>query len=121
MGDKYEKAMIEEGWEKVAGWECSFLHRKLQLFFSVYVDHIEMEERERVDLNDPVSFPVQVYLGCTQRAAQVNSRIVMGKAKLFSKLISTNTNVKTEKKKPQTNHSLELRLVRSRSKVCWKC
>ena len=48
----------------------------------------------------------QVYLGCTQRAVQVNTRIVMEKQKLFPKLISTNTGVK-------------IRHGRSHSKVCW--
>ena len=43
----------------------------------------------------------QVCLGCTQRAAQVNNIIVMEKQRLFSKLISTSTNVKTEEKHPR--------------------
>ena len=57
--------------------------------------------QSNVDLDDPVSFTDQVYLGCTQRAAQVNNNIVMEKQQLLSKLISTCTDVKTEKKNPR--------------------
>ena len=39
------------------------------------------------DMDDPVSFTDQGYLGCRQRTAQVNKRIVMQKQKRFSKLI----------------------------------
>ena len=35
--------------------------------------------QKQVDLDDPVSFTDQVYLGCLQPAAQVNNRIVMEK------------------------------------------
>ena len=52
--------------------------------------------QEKIDLEDPVSFIVQENLGCTRRAAQVNNSIVVEKQKLFSKLISTNADVKTE-------------------------
>ena len=38
----HEKVLIEEGWEKVLGWECPYLHRKLQLFLSACVDDIKM-------------------------------------------------------------------------------
>ena len=46
--------------------------------------------QNEVDSDDSVSFIAQVSLVCSQRAAQVNSRIVMEKQKLFSKLISKN-------------------------------
>ena len=61
------------------------------------VDDIEMAGRtqnitrmwakvqKKVDLEDPVSLLDLVYLGCTQRAAQGNTRIVMEKQKLLSK------------------------------------
>ena len=39
--------------------------------------------QKKVDLNDPVSFTDQVYLGYTQRAAQVNNRIVMNTKEFF--------------------------------------
>ena len=43
----------------------------------------------------------EVYLGCTQRAAQVNKRIVMEKQIMFSELISTKTDVKPEETNPK--------------------
>ena len=66
--------------------------------------------RKKIDLEDQVSFIDQVYLGCTQRAAQVNNSFVKGQ-KLFSKLISTNADVKTEWKNlkdiPARSHDKE--------------
>ena len=32
----------EAGFEKIPGWECTFFHRKLQLFLSVYVDDFKL-------------------------------------------------------------------------------
>ena len=87
-----------------------FLHRKLQLFLSVYVDETKMAGttqnmpkmwatlQKQVELEDPASPLDQVYLGCTQRAGEVSNRIVMEKDKLFSKLIITSTDVKTKMK-----------------------
>ena len=102
---KSEKVPIEEGWGSVTEWECPYFHRRMPL---LYVDDIKMARKTQnmpkmwailqnnVGLDDAVSFTDQVYLGCTQRAAQVNNRIVMEKQKLFSKLISRSTDVKTE-------------------------
>ena len=59
--------------------------------------------QNKVDLEDPTSLLDQVYLECTQRAAQGNHRIVMGKQKLFSKLISTHTDVNIDEKNPKTS------------------
>ena len=52
--------------------------------------------QKKVDWDDQVALADQVHFGCTQRAAQVNSRNVMEKQLLFSKLITTSTDVKTE-------------------------
>ena len=81
----------------------------MQLFLSVYVDEMKMARtiqknmpkmwailQKKIDLEDQVSFIDQVFLGCTQRATQVNNSIVVERQKLFSKLISTNADVKTE-------------------------
>ena len=57
--------------------------------------------QNKVDLEDPSSLLDPVHLGRTQRAAQVNNRIVMEKLMLFLKLISTNNDVNTEEKNPQ--------------------
>ena len=43
------------GWrriERVAGWECLYFHRKLQLFLSVYVDDIEMAGKTQNNARD---------------------------------------------------------------------
>ena len=37
-----EEILIEIGWEKVSGWECLYLHRKMKLFLSVYVDDFKL-------------------------------------------------------------------------------
>ena len=52
--------------------------------------------QKKVDWDDQVPLADQVHFGCTQRATQVNSRNVMEKQLLFSKLITTSTDVKTE-------------------------
>ena len=57
--------------------------------------------QNKVDLDDPGSHTDQVYLGCTQRAAQVNNIIVIENQILFSMLISTSTDVNTEEKNPK--------------------
>ena len=36
------RAIQKEGFEKIPGWECLFVHRKQQLFLSVYVDDFRM-------------------------------------------------------------------------------
>ena len=87
----FEKFLIGEGWETVPRWECLYLLRTLKLFLSVYVDDMKTARKtqnmpkmwatlqKKVDLDDPVSLLDPVYLGCTQRAAQVDNRIVMDK------------------------------------------
>ena len=78
--------------EKVPACECLYLRRKLQLLLSVFVDDTLMAgetqeipkmlatSQKQVDLEDPVSFTDQVYLGGTQRAAQLNYRIVCSRS-----------------------------------------
>ena len=88
---------------------CFFFDRELKLFLSVYVADMKMARtiqkhmpkmwailQKKTDLEDQVSFIDQVCLGCTQRTAQVNNSFVVEKQTLFSKLISTNADVKTE-------------------------
>ena len=67
------KHLLELGWEKVQGWECLFVHRKQQLFLSVYVDDFKMaglkqnlasmwkKLGERLDLEPPVPLHGNVY------------------------------------------------------------
>ena len=63
--------------------------------------------QNKVDLEDPASQLDQVYLGCIERAAQVNARLVMDIQKLFSKFIGTNTDFKNEKKNPAATYNVE--------------
>ena len=63
--------------KQVPGWECPHVHRKMQLFLSVYVDDMKMAGetqnmpkmwatlRKNVDLDDPTSCFDHVNLGCT--------------------------------------------------------
>ena len=72
-----------------------FFDREMHLFLSVYVDDMKMARtiqknmpkmwailQKKTDLEDQVSFIDQVYLGCTQRAAQVNNSIVVEKTEI---------------------------------------
>ena len=34
--------MLSEGFEKVPGWECLFIHQELQLMLSEYVDDFKL-------------------------------------------------------------------------------
>ena len=43
----FEGALLELGWEKVRNFECMFVHRKLGLFLSVYVDDIKMAGKKQ--------------------------------------------------------------------------
>ena len=113
---------LECSGEVRAAWRNLFFHIKREPSFlrraETLMPKMWATQRKKVDLDDSVSFSDQVYLGCTQRAAHVNNTIVMEKQKLFSKLISTSTDIKPKRKIPKI-HSLELRHGRSRSRVCW--
>ena len=75
--------------------------------------------RKQVNLEDPTSLLDQVYLESSHQAAQDHNRIVMEKQKVFSKLMSTNTDAIRWSEKSQRHHCLDLRHGRSRLKVCW--
>ena len=42
---KWRKSYVQQGWERVKGWECLYLHKKAKLFLSVYVDDFKMVGR----------------------------------------------------------------------------
>ena len=64
----FEKVLLKHGWEKIANWECLFVHREKGLFLSVYVDDIKLAGKKQnldpmwkglnkeVDLGEPTSF-----------------------------------------------------------------
>ena len=73
------------GFEHVVGWECLFVHKKKQLFLSVYVDDFKMagktenlapmwkELNKRIELDPPVPLNGTTYLGCTQFETEPSS------------------------------------------------
>ena len=71
---QFEKILLKHGWEKIANWECLFVHREKGLFLSVYVDDIKLAGKKQdldpmwkllneVDLGEPTSLLDPVYLG----------------------------------------------------------
>ena len=70
------------------------------LFLSVYVDDIKLTGKKQnldsmwkvlskeVDLGEPTSFLVHVFLGCTQRQCQINKDIVDNYRTMFESRIS---------------------------------
>ena len=104
---QFEKAVKELGWEKVSNWECSFVHRKQKLFFSVYVDDIKMAGKKQnlspmwkklmkdLDIEEPTSPLDRAYLGCTQRECKPNEKIIGQYNKCLKSRISAGA---TEKK-----------------------
>merc|ERR1711994_390322 len=71
--------IMKAGFERIPGWECLFVHRKKQLFLSVYVDDFRMAGRQtnispmwktlgaNLDLEPPVPSCDNTYLGCNQK------------------------------------------------------
>ena len=98
--DNSKKHKKELGWEKEPSWECLFIHRKQQLFLSVYVDDIKMGGKKQnlapmwkklmkdVDNEEPTSFLDHVYLGCTQRECKPNEKIIGQYNKMLQSRIS---------------------------------
>ena len=82
------KILLKHGWEKIPNWECLFVHREKGLFFSVYVDDINLAGKKQninpmwkvlnkeIDLGEPTSFLHHVYLLCTQRQCEISKNIV---------------------------------------------
>ena len=44
---EFEKVLLENGWEKVPNWECTFVNRKTGLFLSVYGDEIKLAGKKQ--------------------------------------------------------------------------
>ena len=104
---QFEKILLKYGWEKVSNWECLFVHREKGLFFSVYVDDIQLVGKKQnidpmwkvlnkeVDLCEPTSFLDHVYLGCTQRQCEISKDIVDNYRTMFESRISAGRTEKT--------------------------
>ena len=44
---QFEKFLMKNGWGKVPNWECLFVNREKELFFSVYVDDIKLAGKKQ--------------------------------------------------------------------------
>ena len=70
------------------GWQSLYVHRKQNLFLEVYVGDFHMAGRAEnlapmwaklrkvIDLDPPVPFHENTYLGCTQRDIEVPQDLV---------------------------------------------
>ena len=107
----FDTSLLDEEWAEVPRWECLCYHRTKFIFLSMYVDDIQMAETTRnmpkmstaLQKEEPTLLLDQAYLGRTRRPVQVSSGIVFEKTKLFSKLIGTNADAKTEGTIPRTS------------------
>ena len=93
------KQLLEVGFGKVTGWECLFVHRKLQLFLSVYVDDFKMAGRaenvpnmwailnKRLDLEPPVPLSGNTYLGCHQNNVKPTPRAILEKSHIVAETL----------------------------------
>ena len=82
VGKTSQVSCVGAWMEKVPNWECLFVHRKQELFLSVYVDKMAgkkqnvapmwKEVMKNVDPDEPTSFLDNVDLGCTQRECKPN-------------------------------------------------
>ena len=73
-----QEKVISCGFEKIKGWESLYVHREKKLFLEIYVDDFHMAGRKDnlapmwaklgriIDLDPPVPFNGNTYLGCTQ-------------------------------------------------------
>jgi len=99
LWEKYcQKALFEEGFEKVKGWECMYKHVKDQLFLSVYVDDFKMAGNKttlkpmwekigkRIKLEESVPLDGNVYLGCGQHNVKTDLKLLKEKEEFWKDL-----------------------------------
>ena len=94
-----ERWITKQGFKKVQGWECLYYHLQEQLFLGVYVDDFHMAgnqknmsniwERLRTDmqLDPPVPFDGNKYLGCTQQNVRNDEKQIQEKSTLFKSFV----------------------------------
>ena len=96
--------------------ECLVVPGELNRFLSVYVDDVKNVKKKaarmvgtwtrlqnKVGSEDPASLLDQVYLGCTQRAAWTNQRIVASRTSFESVVSAGIANVQPGKEQATTN------------------
>ena len=113
------KAITAEGFERVKGWECLYVHRQQQLFLSVYVDYYKMAGkasnlqpmwarlRKHLELEDSVPLHNTVYLGCQQYNVDLDPQVVQDKRELVDLLIGDHGRLKPDpnKEEPESQDS----------------
>ena len=99
-GKTFGREANPEWVEYLHSWECTYYHRKDQLFLNVYVDDLEMvgkaenikpmwESLRKVLVSDLETDLVDhVYLGCTQIDHTPPRDVVESKQKIFAQLMS---------------------------------
>ena len=90
-----QKAIYAAGFEKIKGHECIYVHRKKQLFPSVYVDDFKMAGNsfnlagmwetlsKRIFLDPPVPLQSNTYLGQDQEPCKVPYKTAEAKHNIF--------------------------------------
>ena len=94
-----QKILFKAGFEAVRGWECLYLHRREQLFLSVYVDDFKMAGKKEnlakmwstlgkdLDLEKPVSLDENVYLGCGQKTVKMPAGLLEQKGPFVTDIL----------------------------------
>ena len=89
---------FSECFEKLASWECLYVHRLKKLFLSIYVDDFKMAGKanevdkmwitlgSRLDLEPPVPVGGNVYLGCGQHEISPPKELIDKKREMFSSI-----------------------------------
>ena len=90
-----QKRIMSCGFERVKGWESLYVHREQQLFLGVYVDDFHMAGKadnlapmweklgKVIDLDEPVSFDGNTYLGCQQENVIVPTEVIAAQTKQY--------------------------------------
>ena len=101
-------ALVSEGFEKVRGWECLYIHHEKGLLLSVYVDDFKMAGvkenlapmwkalRKRLTLDEPTDMDDGVYLGCTQKEITPSEKDIQDSLAMFRKLCKHNVDADTQ-------------------------
>ena len=117
--DNLRRLYWDVDWKKDRIGNVFFVHRKQDLFLSVYVDDIKMAGRKQnmapmwkrlmkfVYFDEPTSFLDHVFLGCTQRACKVKESTIDQYRDMFESRIS----VTVTEKLPQWEKNLTQRTV----------
>ena len=95
------ESLKRSGFQPVPGWECLFVHRKQQLFLSVYVDDFKMagnkanlnkmwkELGKEINLEPPVPFSENIYLGVKQMDVEVPQAHLEKRKEFVQTVLST--------------------------------